>query len=87
MIEEMSSQEKLEKINLVKTWHTAGIQSKLELQRAMFRDGLVWSHETGFLNHKNTTFMDALRRLFQIFGDSEEPTEEFLVKFGVPDGI
>lgn len=87
MLEEMTQQAKLENVSFVKAWKAAGIQGRLELQKAMFPDGLVWSHETGFLNRQNTTFMDGLQQLFQSLGDSEAEPEKLLVKFGVPDGI
>jgi hypothetical protein len=47
-LEELSQQAKLEHVSFVATWRTAGIQGKLELQKALFPSGLVWSHETGF---------------------------------------
>jgi site-specific DNA recombinase len=64
-LEEMSQQAKLENISFVATWRTAGIQGKLELQKALFPAGLVWGHETGFLNRKNEWLMDGLQQIFK----------------------
>ena len=85
--EEMSQQAKLENISFVATWSTVGIQGKLELQKAIFPAGLVWSHETGFLNRKNEWLMDGLQQVFQCLADPKIAAQDFIVKFGVPDGI
>lgn len=37
----------------VNAWRNAGIRDKHELQKTLFPDGLVWSHEMGYLNHQN----------------------------------
>ncbi len=55
------------------TWRTAGIQGKLELQKAPFDDGLVWSHESRFLDHKKKTVVDGLSQLFQSLNDPKQP--------------
>jgi site-specific DNA recombinase len=94
-LQQMSKQAKLEKISFVATWRNAGIQGKLELQKALFPDGLVWSHETGFLNRKNKSLMQGLNDFFDEYLQSlpnanesmSERIDRFIVKFGVPDGI
>jgi site-specific DNA recombinase len=94
-LEQMSKQAKLEKISFVATWVNAGIQGKLELQKALFPDGLVWNHEMGFLNRKNKSLMQGLKEFFdQHFQSLPNPNESasesldrFIVKFGVLDGI
>ena len=83
-LEEMNQQAKLEDISFVATWRTAGIQGKLELQRALFPAGLVWSHETGYLNRKNEWLMDGLQQIFQGLADPAVAAQQFIVKFGVP---
>lgn len=87
MLQELSEQPKLEKISVLATWRTATIQGKLELQKAMFSDGLVWSHESGFLNQKNKLLVEGLQALCQELSDPKEAAERLIVKFGVPDGI
>ena len=77
-LEEMSQQAKLENVSFVATWRTAGIQGKLELQRALFPAGLVWSHETGFLNRKNEWLMEGLQEIFQGLTDPQVATQRFL---------
>jgi len=64
-----------------------GIQGKLELQKAMFSDGLVWSHESGYLNRKNKLLVEGLHALCQQLSDPKKAAEGLIVKFGVPDGI
>lgn len=94
-LEQMSKQAKLEKISFVATWRNAGIQGKLELQKALFPDGLVWGHEMGFLNRKNKSLMQGLKDFFDEYLQSlpnpnesvSEGIDRFIVKFGVPDGI
>jgi hypothetical protein len=86
-LEEMTQQTKLEKVSFVNTWRNAGIQGKQELQKALFPDGLVWSHEMGFLNHQNKWLIEDLMPIFQEFSRSPMSLEHFDVKFGVPDGI
>jgi DNA invertase Pin-like site-specific DNA recombinase len=84
---EMSQQTKLENISFVATWRIAGIQGRLELQKALFPAGLVWNHETGFLNRKNEWLMEGLRQIFQSLTDPKIAAQRFIVRFGVPDGI
>jgi len=59
----------LENYSFVATWRTADIQVKLELQKALFPDGLAWSHETGFLNRKNRWLMEGVQQIFQSLTD------------------
>jgi hypothetical protein len=84
---EITQQTKLEKVSFVNAWHNAGIQGKQELQEALFPDGLVWSHEMGFLNHQNKWLIEDLMPIFQEFSRSPMSIQNFAVKFGVPDGI
>lgn len=87
MMEDLTQQAKLENISFLSTWRAAGIQGKLELQKALFPDGLVWSHETGFLNRKNRWLMEGLSQIFQELPDPQLAAQRFIDKFGVPDGI
>lgn len=86
-LEELKQQQKLENYSFVETWRTAGIQVKLELQKALFPAGLVWSHETGFLNRKNNWLMEGLGQILQQLADPQEAARQMIVRFGVPDGI
>ena len=86
-LEDLKQQQKLENYSFGETWRTAGIQVKLELQKALFPAGLVWSHETGFLNRKNKWLMSGLQQIFQSLTDPQEAARQMIVKFGVPDGI
>ena len=70
-----------------KTWQDSEIQGKLELQKALFPDGLVWSHVMGFLNHQNKWVIEDLMPIFQEFTRTPMTVEQFIVRFGVPDGI
>jgi hypothetical protein len=70
----------------VGAWKKAGINGRRELQTAMFPDGLVWSHEGGFLNSKNAGLMQDLNELFQSLENSNGSVD-FIAKIGVPDGI
>jgi hypothetical protein len=54
-------------------------------KRPMFSDDLVWSHESGFLNQKNTLLIDSLKALCQQLSDPKEAAERLIVKFGVPE--
>jgi hypothetical protein len=60
--------------------------TKFELQKALFPDGLVWSHETGFLNRKNRRLMEGLGEIFQELPDPQLAVQRLIDKFGVPDG-
>ena len=68
-------------------WRNAAIQGKQKLKEALFPDGLVWSHEMGFLNHQNKGLIEDLMPIFQELSRSPMSIENFGVKFGVPDGI
>jgi hypothetical protein len=46
-LEEMTKQAVLEQVSLSATWKAAGIQGKIELQKALFPDGLVWNERIG----------------------------------------
>ena len=71
----------------LRTDHIGGITGRVELQKALFPDGLVWSHRSGFLNSQNTKLMGDWSEYFQSLGDSRADLNNFLVLFGVPDGI
>jgi hypothetical protein len=77
----------LENVSFVNTWSKAEIQGKHELQKALFPDGLVWSHETGYLDRQNKWLIEDLIPVFQEFTQKPMSLEKFFVKFGVPDGI
>jgi hypothetical protein len=78
-MEELIAQTQRELIDLPSAWAKAGLSERRELCLMLFPDGLVWGHEWGFLNSKNTSIMQDLRASW--LDDSDD------VKFGVPDGI
>lgn len=86
-LQEMTEQVKLDNVSFVKAWQNSEIQGKHELQKALFPDGLVWSHEMGFLNQQNKWLIDDLMPIFQEFARTPMTVEQFFVRFGVPDGI
>jgi site-specific DNA recombinase len=86
-LEEMSQQVKLENVSFVETWQKADIKGKLELQEALFPDGLVWSHEMGFLNRQNKWLIEDLAVISQEFARTPMSVDHFIERFGVPDGI
>ena len=73
-------------VDLVGAWKKAGISGRRELQTALFPEGLVWSNESGFLDHRNIDLMRDLNELFQSLGDCSTPVDDFIAKFGVPCG-
>jgi site-specific DNA recombinase len=87
MMQELMEQSQRELVDLVGAWRKAGITGRKELQTALFPEGLVWSHESGFLNRKNVGLMNDLDEFFQSLKTSSTSLDEFLVRFGVPDGI
>ena len=87
MMNELIEQSQRELIDLVSAWKKAGITGRVELQKALFPDGLVWGHESGFLNSQNTKLMGDWGEYFQSLGDSRADLNNFLVLFGVPGGI
>ena len=87
MMQQLIEQSERELVDVVTAWRKASITGKKELQFALFPDGLVWGHETGFLNPKNVGLMQDLEECFQSATDSDSALENFLVKVGVPDGI
>jgi hypothetical protein len=78
-MEELITQTQRELIDLPAAWKRAGLSERRELCEMLFPSGLVWGHEWGFLNSKNTSIMQDLRASW--LDDSDD------VKFGVPDGI
>jgi chaperonin cofactor prefoldin len=87
MMNELIEQSQQELIDLASAWRRTGITGRVELQKALFPDGLVWSRESGFLNSQNTKLMSDWGEYFQSLGDSRADLNNFLVLFGVPDGI
>jgi hypothetical protein len=87
MMQELIEESKRELVDLVTTWKKAGINGRKELQTALFPEGLVWSHESGFLNHQNERVMQGWHQFFQSLGDLKTSAKDFLDMFGVPDGI
>ncbi|MFZ3264798.1 MAG: zinc ribbon domain-containing protein [Terriglobales bacterium] len=87
MMQELIEQSQRELVDLVSAWRKAGISGRTELQNALFPDGLVWSHESGFLNSKNVGLMHAWGEFFQSLGDSRTSLNDFFALFGVPGGI
>jgi len=55
------------------------------LLETLFADGLVWNHETGFLNSKNVGLMHDLNEFVQSLRDCTTSLDDFIAKFGVPD--
>jgi hypothetical protein len=84
MMQELIEQGQRELVDLVSAWRKAGITGRTELQTAAFPDGLVWSHESGFLNSKNVGLMHAWHEFFQSLGDSRTMLNDFFALFGVP---
>ncbi len=78
-MEELLAQTERELIDLVGAWDKAGVNQRRELCTALFPDGLVWSHEWGFLNHQNKSLMQDLRAFMEQIASGD--------MFGVPDGI
>ncbi len=78
-MEELIAQTQRELIDLPAAWAKGGLSERRELCLMLFPQGLVWGHEWGFLNSKNTSIMQDL-------ADSLNDADD-LVKFGVPDGI
>jgi len=87
MMQELIEESQRELVDLVSAWKKAGVSGRKELQSALFPDGLVWSHESGFLNSKNVGLMHDLDEFFQSLGDSKTSVDDFIAKLGVPDGI
>ena len=85
MMEELMEQSQRELLDVVSAWKKSGAPQKRELQNVLFADGLVWSHESGFLNSKNTRLMQDVNEALQELANSSTIAEEFTVKFGVPD--
>ena len=50
MMQQLIEQSERELVDLVNAWKRASITGKKELQSALFHAGLVWGHESGFLN-------------------------------------
>jgi len=78
-MEELIAQTQRELIDLPAAWRKGGLRERRELCEMLFPDGLVWGHEWGFLNSKNTSIMQDLGASWLDENDD--------VKFGVPDGI
>jgi site-specific DNA recombinase len=63
-------------VNLVETWRNGGISERVELQNAMFPEGLPYSAKKGFFEPGKSPLIN------QFVGMLQE-----LVQVGVPDGI
>jgi site-specific DNA recombinase len=59
-MEELIAQTQRELIDLPAAWKKAGLQGRREFCELLFPKGLVWGHEWGFLNSKNTSIMQDL---------------------------
>ena len=59
-MEELIAQTQRELIDLPSAWKKAGLSERRELCSMLFPQGLVWGHEWGFLNSKNTSIMQDL---------------------------
>jgi hypothetical protein len=77
-MEELIAQTQRELIDLPAAWKQAGLSERRELWlcEMLFPNGLVWGHEWGFLNSKNTSIMQDLRASW--LDESDD------VKIGVP---
>ena len=51
-------------LNLAKHWQEAATPQKMELQRALFPNGLMVSEERGYFEHGNTSLFAAIREFF-----------------------
>jgi site-specific DNA recombinase len=78
-MEELLAQTERELVDLVAAWNKAGVNQRRELCTGLFPDGLVWSHQWGFLNHQNVGLMQDLRAFMDNMASG--------VNVGVPDGI
>src|SRR6266852_5527305 len=63
MMQELMEQSQKDMVDLVTAWRKANTSGKRELQIALFPDGLVWSHESGFLNSQNADLMQKIQTL------------------------
>jgi hypothetical protein len=59
-MEELIAQTQRELIDLPAAWRKGGLRERRELCEMLFPEGLVWGHEWGFLNSKNTSIMQDL---------------------------
>lgn len=59
-MEELIAQTQRELIDLPAAWNKAGLNERRELCAMLFPEGLVWGHEWGFLNSKNTSIVQDL---------------------------
>jgi hypothetical protein len=75
-MESLIQQKDHEPVRLALVWRRATITQKIEMQRAFFSEGLVFSLKTLFFEPRNTLVMQRYGELFAA-----------LVEIGVPDGI
>lgn len=75
-MEALVRQKNHEPVRLALVWQQATFTQKIEMQRAFFSEGLVFSSEKLFFEPANSYVMQRYGELF-----------DSLVQFGVPDGI
>ena len=75
-MDELMRQARIEAVDLVGAWNKGNINQRREIVSGFFPDGLVFSHEKGFIEPANTVLMDMFMRSL-----------EEIDLIGVPDGI
>ena len=75
-MEALIEQTDQEVVNFAKFWQEARLNQRIELQTALFPEGLHYSEENYFFEPRNTQLYQAYTEML-----------EGLVNFGVPDGI
>jgi site-specific DNA recombinase len=70
-MKELIAQTQHELIDLPSAWNKAGLNERRELCAMLFSEGLVWSHEWGFLNSKNTSIVQDLCDAWFNFEDDD----------------
>jgi hypothetical protein len=74
-MESMLEQAEVQAVDLVGAWNKGNVNQRQELAKSFFPEGLVFSHENGFIEPANTVITDMVMR----FLDS-------IRNIGAPDG-
>ena len=72
-MEEMLKQAQVQAVDLVGAWQRGNVNQRQELAKAFFPEGLVYSHESRFVEPANTVITEMVMRFLNDMGEVGAP--------------